>query len=100
VWLPPVHFRHAELSVLARIRPRTGLKRQLSLTSWPRNDNLAHPSPYTSVEICAVVLRLAILCADVMTVNSAGDDRRICNFVLGVDTTIQKYSGPDGLLEI
>ena len=59
----------------------TGEKGQLSLTSWPIKDNLPHPIPYTSVEVWALALALAILCADVTTSNSA--DGIIVAFVLG-----------------
>ncbi len=34
-------------------------------------DTLAHPSPYTKVEVSALTLGLTILCADVMVSNSA-----------------------------
>jgi hypothetical protein len=53
-----------------------------SLTSWPKRLNLTHPIPYTSAEDCAVAFGSAILCADVMTSNSA--DGIIVVFVLGL----------------
>ena len=61
-------------------------KRPLSLTLWPTYEKLFHPSPYKSVENpgCPPVTEpagLTILCADVMTLNSAGGI--IVAFVLG-----------------
>jgi len=45
-----------------------------------------------------VALGLAILCADVMTLNSAGG--MIVVFCIRVDATVQNHSGPEGLIKM
>ena len=65
----------------ARIMSDIGQRGQLSLTSWPKTDDLSHPAPYTTVEVSAVEA-LIILFPVVMALSCAGEI--IVAFVLGL----------------